>query len=58
MWLYNTTTLGQSEPGSNANEEVIYIHQGSKTGASPSDVFVSHPKHLVYSTAPANWTVR
>ena len=34
--LTGTTTLGQSGPGSNSNQEV-YIPQSSKTGTSLSD---------------------
>ena len=32
--LTSTTTLGQSEPGSNSNEGVFHILQSSRTGAS------------------------
>ena len=35
--LSGPTTPGQSEPGSNDNEEVLHILQSSWTGASPSD---------------------
>ena len=35
--LIGATTLSQSGPEGNSNEEVIYIPQSSKTGASPSD---------------------
>ena len=35
--LKGTTTLGQSGPGSNGNEDVLYILQISKTGTSSSD---------------------
>ena len=51
-WQYNnktltgTTTLGQSEPGSNGNEGVLHITQISRTRASPSDYLVSYPWHL------------
>ena len=38
MTLSGATTLGQSWPGSNGNEEVFHILQISKAGASPSDV--------------------
>ena len=62
-------TLGQSGPGSNGNEGVLLIPQGSRTGASPSDGLVSYLGHLlggvsypadaemqlVYSTASADW---
>ena len=60
---------GQSEPGSNGNEEVLCIPQSpSITGTSPSDCLVSYQGHSlgggsypsaevqsVYSTAPADW---
>ena len=45
--LTGTTTLGQSGPKSNGNEEVLYIPQSSKTEASPSDGLVSYPGHLL-----------
>ena len=32
------TTSGQSEPGSNGNEEVLHIPQSSRTGTSLSDI--------------------
>ena len=35
--ITGTIILGQSGPGSNANEEVLNILQSSRTGASPSD---------------------
>ena len=35
--LTGTITPGQSGPGSNSNEKVLYILQSSKTGASPPD---------------------
>ena len=44
--LTGTTTLGQSETGSNGNEEVLHISQSSRTGASTSDVLISYPGHL------------
>ena len=66
--LSGATTLGQSEPGSNDNKEVLCIPQISNiTWVSPSDCLVSYPRYLldvsylssemqsVYSTAPANW---
>ena len=66
--LTDTTTSGQSGPGSNGNEGVLYIPQRTKTEPSPSDRLVLHPGHslkgvlstsaemqLVHSTAPANW---
>ena len=63
------TTPGQSEPGSNSNEGLLCIFQGSSiTGTSPSDCLVSYPDHslrersypaaemqVVYSTAQADW---
>ena len=62
--LSGATTPGQSEPGSDGNEEVLCIPQSSSiTGTSP----MSSPGHSlggsyssadvqsVYSTAPANW---
>ena len=65
--LISTTTPGQSRPGSNSNEEMLYIPQNSWTEASLSDDSVSYPAHLLgegsysmekiqlmYSTAPAN----
>ena len=68
--LSGATTQGQNGPGSNDNEKVLHIPQSSRTGASLSDCFVLHPRHLLecvrgsypsaemqsaYSTAPANW---
>ena len=58
--LTGTTTQGQSEPGSNGNEEILHIPQSSRSRASPSDGLVSYTGHssemqLAYSTAPANW---
>ena len=35
--LTDTTTQGQSRPGSNGDEGVLNIPQISKTGTSPSD---------------------
>ena len=36
--LLGSTTLGQSEPGSNSNEELLCIPQSATiTGASPSN---------------------
>ena len=65
--LSGAITLGQSGPGNDGNEEVLYIPQSSSiSGASPSDCLVSYPGHLlgnsypsakmqsVYSTAPRN----
>ena len=68
MELTDTTTPGQSEPGSNGNESILHIPQNSRTGASLSNGLVSYlghllkvsgasaGMHLAYSTAPANWT--
>ena len=63
--LSGATTLGQSEPGSDANEGVLCISQSSSiTETSSSDCLVSYSGHSsypsaemqsVYSTAPANW---
>ena len=66
--LLATTTLGQSGPRSDSNEEVLCISQNSIiTGASPSECLVSYPEHSfgefsisaemqsVYFTVPANW---
>ncbi len=66
--LSGATTSGQSGPGSNSNERVLWIPQSSNIiGTPPSDCFVSYPGHslgrsypsakmqLVYSTSPANW---
>ena len=45
-WLWYTTTLGQSGPGSDGNKDVLCILQSSSiTGTSPSDCFVSYPGH-------------
>ena len=44
--LSDATTLGQSGPGSNGNEEVLHIPQSSSiTRTSPSDCIVSYPGH-------------
>ena len=60
------TTLGQSGPGNDGNEGILYIPKSSCiTEALPSDCLVSYPGHSlnesaemqsVYSTAPTNWT--
>ena len=45
--LSGSTTPGQSRPGSDGKEGVLYIPQSSSiTGTSPSDGLVSHPGHL------------
>ena len=36
------TTPGQNGPRSNANEDVLYIPQSSRTGSSPLDRLVSY----------------
>ena len=68
--LSGATTSGQIGQGSSGNEGVLHIPQSFRTGASPSDGLVSYPGHslgesypstemqLVYSAAPANWTVK
>ena len=43
--LSGATTPGQSGPGSNDNEGVLQITQIFRTGASPSDSFVSYSGH-------------
>ena len=67
--LSGATTQGQSGPGSDDNEGVLYIPQSSSiTGTSPSDCLVlyqdtrwgaggylSAEVQLVYSTVPADW---
>ena len=63
--LPGATSLGQSRPGSNGNEEVLHIPQSSRSGASPSDCLVSYTgligvqalcRDAVYSTAIIVWT--
>ena len=41
--LTGATTLDQSEPGSNGNEEVLCIPQRPRSSGSPSVSFVSYP---------------
>ena len=60
--LSGVTTLGQSEPGSDGNEEVLCIAQNSIiTRTSPSDCLMgegyypSVEMQSVYSTALADW---
>ena len=66
--LADTTTLGQSGPGSSYIEGVLYIPKSSRAEASSSDGLVSYPGHSlgrgsysctemqsVYSTAPGDW---
>ena len=65
--LSGATILGQCGPGSDDNEGVLHIPQGSSiTGPSPSYCLVSNPGHaleetyfsgevqLVYSAAPTD----
>ena len=68
--LSGATTPGQSEPGSDGNQELLCITKSSSiTGASPPNCLVSYPGHslrescpyaekqLVYSTALADWVI-
>ena len=68
--LFGATTSGQSGPGSDGNEEVLWIPQSSSiTETSPSDCLMSylwhslvgsyHPAEMrsVYSEAAANWAL-
>ena len=70
MNLWDATTPGQSELGSDGNEGVLRIPQSSSiTEASPSDCLVSYPGHslgesypsagmqLVFSSALAHWAI-
>ena len=44
--LSGATILGQTEPGSNGNEEAIHIPQRScHAGATPSDCLMSNMGH-------------
>ena len=43
--LLGATTSGQSGPGSNDNEGILYIPQISKTRSSPSDGLMSYEEH-------------
>ena len=71
--LSGVTTPGQSEPGSNGNEGVLYISQSSKIRDMWSDCLVSYREYLmrgggqsypseemhsVYFIAPADWAGR
>ena len=71
MTLSSATIPGQSEPGSDGNEEVLRITQSSSiTGSLLSDCLVSYLEHSLvggasypsaekqsaYSTATADWT--
>ena len=69
MALSGATIPGQSGPGSNGNEGMLWIPQSpSITGTSPLDCLVLYPGHSlgggsyfsgevqsVYSTVPADW---
>ena len=45
--LSGATIPGQSRPGNNGNEEVLYIPQSPNiTESSPSDCLVSYPGYL------------
>ena len=68
--LSAATSPGQSEPGSNGNEEVLRILQIFNPGALPSEFLMSYSGHSleggsyssaemqsVYSTAPVDWAV-
>ena len=57
-----TTNLGQGEPWSNGNEEVLHFLQSFRTGSSQSDTkwgmsYSSANMQSVYSTTPADWAV-
>ena len=67
--LLEATAPGQIGPGSDGNEGVHHIPQRFKTGALPSDGFLSNSGYSlgegsypsaemssVYSTAPVDWT--
>ena len=43
----DTTTLGQSEPGSNGNEDVLYTPQSYGTKASLSETVLCHTQDKV-----------
>ena len=45
--LSGSTTLGQSGPGSNDNEEVLHIPQISKARASSLDSLILYPEYLL-----------
>ena len=68
--IYRALSGGQSGPGSNGNERVLYILQSpSITRTSQSDCLVSYAGHSlmgsypsaevqsVYSTTPADWAI-
>ena len=51
--LSGANTLGQIEPGSDGNEEVVSILQSSSiTEASSSDCLVSYPRYSLRETYP------
>ena len=45
--LTSTTIPAQSGLGSNGNEDILYIPQSSRTGASASHSLLSYPGHTV-----------
>ena len=45
MSLIDTIIQGQRWPRSIANDGVVYIHQSSRTGASPSNGLVPYPRN-------------
>ena len=47
LYLTGTTTLGQSQPGSNGNERVLYMLPNSRTKASLSDSLESYLGHTL-----------
>ena len=51
--LTSTTILAQSGPGSNDNEEVLYIPQKYKTKATSSHGLVSYPGHSLGLSYPS-----
>ena len=46
--LTGTTIPGQSEPGSNDNEELIHTPQSSRTRASPPDAVLCHTQIIPF----------
>ena len=61
--IIGTTTLGQSEPGSNGNERILYILHSPRTGNSLSESLLLYPwggvrfaeMQSAYSTARVDW---
>ena len=52
--LSGATIPGQSGPGSDGNERVLHIPQGSSiAGTSPSDCLVSYPGHSLGVSYPS-----